>query len=267
MLAAREGSPRLTSTSAPSARRQRRASSACAPTNNVAVAQTIQWTDTIAPSDDQRDLASLVQPGNRAMPLRVSQEDSLSLIRPGDFVDILAVVNGESTVLLQRVLVLASGTIPARIATRTDPTRNANDAKMLTVSVGIAEGQLLALAAERGRLTAVVRKPERSARGGDAPRRWGSPAPRLDKAARALAPATCWTSRAAKLIADQPQRRGARMKRVVSIVALAAVGLAAQPAEAQRAKGGPTTRTALNDAARRDRARGRRVEDDHREGA
>lgn len=127
-------------------------------TNNVAVGQTLQWTDTIAPSDDQRDLASLVQPGNRAIPLKVFQEDSLALIRPGDFVDILAVINGESTVLLQRVLVLASG-IDTRADHNTPDPRGSSEAKMITLSVGIAEGQLLALAMERGRLTAVVRNP------------------------------------------------------------------------------------------------------------
>jgi pilus assembly protein CpaB len=126
-------------------------------TNNIAVSQTVEWTDTIAPSDDQRDLASLVQPGNRALPLRVYQQESLALIRPGDFVDVLAVINGESTVLLQRVLVLATG-LDTR-ADRSAQDRQMTETKMITVSVGIGEGQLLALAMERGRLTAVVRNP------------------------------------------------------------------------------------------------------------
>ncbi len=127
-------------------------------TNNVAVGQTVEWTDVIAPSDDQRDLASLVQPGNRALPLHVHSDDTLALIRPGDFVDIIAVINGESTVLLQKVLVLASGA-----NTRADgPADNGNSAagKTITVNVSIAQGQLLTLAQERGRLTALVRNPD-----------------------------------------------------------------------------------------------------------
>jgi pilus assembly protein CpaB len=121
-------------------------------TNNIAVGQTVQWTDTIAVSDDQRDLASLVQPGNRALPLKVTNDESLALTRPGDFVDILSVINGESTVLMQRVLVLAIG-----LNTRSDARQLG--ASTITVSVGIAEGQLLTLAMEKGRLTVVVRNP------------------------------------------------------------------------------------------------------------
>jgi pilus assembly protein CpaB len=129
-------------------------------TNNIAVGQTIEWTDVIAPSDGQRDLASLVQPGNRALPLHVTSEDSLALIQPGDFVDIIAVVNGESTVLLQRVLVLAAG-----LNTRADSPSETTAAPSaggttITVNVSIAQGQLLTLAMERGKLTALVRNPE-----------------------------------------------------------------------------------------------------------
>src|SRR3954469_20613709 len=80
--------------------------------SKVPALQTLAWTDLIATTDDERDLSSLVQPGNRAMPIRVTFEETLQLIRPGDFVDILGIF-GESrqaTVMLQRVLVLATGT-------------------------------------------------------------------------------------------------------------------------------------------------------------
>src|SRR5579859_2449676 len=57
-------------------------------TTNIPVQQTIAWTDVIALNDSQRDLSSLVQPGNRAMPIRVAYSEQVGLIRPGDFVDI-----------------------------------------------------------------------------------------------------------------------------------------------------------------------------------
>src|ERR1700683_2858835 len=76
-------------------------------TSNVPVEQTITWTDVIATTDDQRDLSSLVQPGNRAMPIKVTFDDEITLIHPGDFVDVIGVFadTRESSVLLQRVLV------------------------------------------------------------------------------------------------------------------------------------------------------------------
>jgi len=124
--------------------------------NAVSVLQTLAWTDLIASTDDQRDLSSLVQPGNRAMPVRVQFDELLHLIRPGDFVDLLAIdAEGRTaSVLLQRVLVLAAG-LETTIARASDkpPTR----ASLLTVSVSLQEAQLLSLAQIVGRVTAVVR--------------------------------------------------------------------------------------------------------------
>jgi pilus assembly protein CpaB len=124
--------------------------------NTVPVLQTLAWTDVIASTDDQRDLSSLVQPGNRAMPVRVQFEELLQLIRPGDFVDLISIdADGrQASVLLQRVLVLAAG-LETAIAREADkrPVR----ASLLTVSVSLQEAQLLGLAQTVGRVTAVVR--------------------------------------------------------------------------------------------------------------
>jgi pilus assembly protein CpaB len=125
--------------------------------SKVPVLQTLAWTDLIATTDDQRDLSGLVQPGNRAMPIRVQFEEAVQLVRPGDFVDILGVdPDGRKTsVLMQRVLVLAAG-LDTTIERSTDkkPTVRAG---LLTVSVTLQEAQLLALAQSAGRLTVVVR--------------------------------------------------------------------------------------------------------------
>jgi pilus assembly protein CpaB len=128
-------------------------------TTNIPVQQTIAWTDVIAMNDSQRDLSSLVQPGNRAMPLRVTFSEQVSFIRPGDFVDIIA-LNGdgrEASVLLQRVLVLASGSETSNDK-QTD--RRTARGSLLTVSVSLQEGQLLALAMAKGSLTVVIRSPQ-----------------------------------------------------------------------------------------------------------
>jgi pilus assembly protein CpaB len=117
--------------------------------------QTLAWTDIMAATDEQRDLSSLVQPGNRALSIRVQSQDILQLIRPGDFVDIMSVsADGKaSTVLLQRVLVLAAGTE----TTAERDAKKATRSNLLTVSVNLQEAQLLSLAQLTSRLTVVVR--------------------------------------------------------------------------------------------------------------
>jgi pilus assembly protein CpaB len=131
-------------------------------TSNIPVQQTVAWTDVIAVNDDQRALSALVQPGNRAMPIRVSFEEEIPLIRPGDFVDVLAVYNDTraAAVVLQRVLVLASGRDTSNDPSADKRANNGMKATTITLSVSLAEGQLLALAMQRGQLTVVVRNPQ-----------------------------------------------------------------------------------------------------------
>ena len=143
--------------------------------SKVPVLQTLAWTDLIASTDEQRDLSGLVQPGNRAMPIKVMFEETLQLIRPGDFVDILGVF-GESrqaTVLLQRVLVLATGTETS--VERSTDKKVVNKITLLTLSVSLQESQLLALGQSVGRLAAVVRNTD-DARVVDSPPDVGSEA-------------------------------------------------------------------------------------------
>lgn len=125
--------------------------------SKVPVLQTLAWTDLIATTDDQRDLSALVQPGNRALPIRIQYEEALQLIRPGDFVDILGVDSEQrgASVLLQRVLVLATG-LDTTIERSTDK-KPLQRSSMLTVSVSLQEAQLLALAQSISRLTVILR--------------------------------------------------------------------------------------------------------------
>jgi pilus assembly protein CpaB len=125
--------------------------------SKVPALQTLAWTDVIASTDDQRDLSTLVQPGNRAMPVRVQYEESLQLIRPGDFVDVIGVDSDGRTasVLLQRVLVLAAG-LDTTIERSTDK-KPALRTSLLTLSVSLQEAQLLTLAQAITRLVVVLR--------------------------------------------------------------------------------------------------------------
>jgi pilus assembly protein CpaB len=131
-------------------------------TTNVPVQQTITWMDVIATTDDQRDLSSLVQPGYRAMPIKVTFDDEITLIHPGDFVDVIGVFGEtkEASVLLQRVLILAAGQETGSMERTPEQKRMLGRATTLTLSVSIQEGQLLALAMEKGKLTVVIRNPD-----------------------------------------------------------------------------------------------------------
>lgn len=126
-------------------------------TSAVPVQQSLSWSDVVAANDDQRALSSLVQPGDRAVPLRAQITDSLPLVRPGDFVDILCVCGAskEATVLLQRVLVLAAGMNTSFASSAKDDFFNR--VSIITVSVSLPDSQLLALAMEKGALTVAVR--------------------------------------------------------------------------------------------------------------
>ena len=96
------------------------------------------------------------------------------MIRPGDYVDVIGVLGGSlasgqdaknAVVLLQRVLVLATGTDTS--PEQAKDTKEANpymQENLLTLSLTLSEAQVLALAAERGRLAVAVRHPDDQAR-------------------------------------------------------------------------------------------------------
>jgi len=141
--------------------------------NLVLAQQTLMWTD-LASNEEARDLSGLIQPGSRAVTIRTSRDDSnAALIRPGDYVDVISVMpegsgGGQneqlsSVVLMQRVLVLASG-LNVSPQDPVDPSSgsikfNNADSTLLTLSVTLQEAQVLALAAEKGRLAVILRPP------------------------------------------------------------------------------------------------------------
>jgi pilus assembly protein CpaB len=132
--------------------------------------QTLMWTD-LAITTEDRDLSSLVQPGKRGITVRASagmdSTQGNALIHPGDYVDVIVTMEGDgpdgahqksSVVLLQKVLVLAVGqeTQAAKNLDSKHDSMGTRD-KLLTLSLGLPEAQLLALALERGRLSVAVR--------------------------------------------------------------------------------------------------------------
>lgn len=128
--------------------------------------QLLLWTDLATGSDEHKDLSSLVLPGYRAVSIRAARDDtSITLLRPGDYVDVIGVLGGDgqgaksAVVLLQRVLVLAMGseTSPDAIDQRDKGYVTEN---LLTLSLTLTEAQIIALAAERGRLAVAVRHPD-----------------------------------------------------------------------------------------------------------
>ncbi len=128
--------------------------------------QLLLWTDLATGSDDRKELSSLVLPGYRAVSIRAARDDtSITLLRPGDYVDVIGVLGaagGEAksaVVLLQRVLVLAMGSETSPDAMDQRDTRNQAE-NLLTLSLTLSEAQIIALAAERGRLAVAVRHPD-----------------------------------------------------------------------------------------------------------
>ena len=145
--------------------------------NPVQAQQTLMWTDLVTSSEERKDLSSLVQPGSRAVTMRVNRDDSnVALIRPGDYVDIIAVMSQNTNspgateqgpsvavVLLQRVLVLATGIDTSPEAANDNAAKTASGmaqaGDLLSLSLTLPEGQYIALAAERGHLSVALRNP------------------------------------------------------------------------------------------------------------
>ena len=139
--------------------------------NNVQSQQTLMWTDMAIAADERRDLSTLVQTGSRAVSVRARSGDkSFALIRPGDYVDVIAIMPEPGTnndkrsavVLLQKVLVLASGleTAPEMLNDPSERGRPRRQEMVLTLSLHLQEAQLLALAVEKGEITVALRNPD-----------------------------------------------------------------------------------------------------------
>lgn len=132
----------------------------------LAAQQTLQWTDLAVASDERRDLSNLVQPGNRAMSIKSSNDDkSFALIHPGDYVDVIATMSSTdkpdtrtAIVLLQRVLVLAMG-LDTEVRSSAEGSKSNSRDLILTLSVNLQEAQLLALAVDKGKLSVALRNP------------------------------------------------------------------------------------------------------------
>jgi pilus assembly protein CpaB len=138
---------------------------------------TLLWTD-LAVSQERRDLSALIQPGSRAVTIHAEVAGASAegaLIRPGDYVDVLANLAPSdgalgdksnkltSVLLLQRILVLAVGSITdpqAMRAALAQPNNNTLEGAPLTMSLKVEEAQLLALAQERGKLSVLLRQPD-----------------------------------------------------------------------------------------------------------
>lgn len=129
--------------------------------------QTLMWTDLAIAADERRDLSALIEQGSRAISIPAQGRDkSFSMIRPGDYVDLIATMSDpsspgkqKSVVLLQKVLVLAVGletTVDALQADRGPRMRE----MVLTLSVQLPQAQLISLAMDQGDITVALRNPD-----------------------------------------------------------------------------------------------------------
>jgi pilus assembly protein CpaB len=129
---------------------------------NLAGQQTLQWSD-LAVRPDSRQVSQLVVPGKRAVAVRMKSldADTAHLVRPGDYVDVLATLSADgdvsNTVLLQRVLVVAVGEKTERSTEAIDKDNKRKRVESITLSLDLEESQLLALGEARGELSIAIR--------------------------------------------------------------------------------------------------------------
>lgn len=123
----------------------------------------ILWTDLEDEEDRRARVAERIAAGHRAFVLRPGSADAIGLIEPGDHVDILFTARdgSRSATLLQSVSVIAVG---RRVNRHAPSEYRAYGAPSLTLSVPVAEAQLLTQAQQDGHLRVSLRNPEDLAR-------------------------------------------------------------------------------------------------------
>jgi pilus assembly protein CpaB len=137
--------------------------------NALTAQDLLLWSDLVL-SNESRDLASLIQPGKRAVTVKASEAGSdpagNGLVQPGDYVDVVVTLKGAgepptltSVLLLQRVLVLAVGSETTALSQVDGSSERHGAQRELTLSLRIEEVQQLTLAREKGRLSVALRAP------------------------------------------------------------------------------------------------------------
>jgi len=143
--------------------------------------QTLMWTDLATANEERRDLSALIVPGSRAVSLRTRREDaSAAMVKPGDYVDVIAVLPdpnqpqlasaSAAVVLLQKILVLASGYETSPDAVDLAAKDRKGTEAVLTLSMKIEQAQAVAVAMEKGQLQVVLRNPNDNVREDNLPK-------------------------------------------------------------------------------------------------
>jgi pilus assembly protein CpaB len=134
----------------------------------------LMWNDLAVVAEERRDLSALVTPGLRAVYIRAMREEQAApLVNPGDYVDVIATLppaegrseRTTSVVLLQKVLVLASGNKTSADdglagADKHAVASSSSREQGLTLSLNLQQAQTIALAVERGHLSVALRSPD-----------------------------------------------------------------------------------------------------------
>lgn len=118
--------------------------------------QSLMWTDIVVQNSD-KSLSTLIQSGMRAVTIR-AEGRAQALVRPGDRVDVIGTLlqagstdNRAGVVLLQNVLVLGRSV---------EPTSPANDSSDIVLSLTLQQAPIVAVAAEKGKLSVALRAPD-----------------------------------------------------------------------------------------------------------
>jgi pilus assembly protein CpaB len=127
--------------------------------NPLQAQQSLNWSDLALASENVLGAADLVQPGMRAFVIHVDNK-SAGLVNAGNRIDIVGTFeipgnNRQSVVLLQNMLVLGKGN-GGSLGGGPDP----ND---VALSVTLPEAEMLALASEKGHLSAALREDNNNA--------------------------------------------------------------------------------------------------------
>jgi pilus assembly protein CpaB len=125
--------------------------------------EVLLWNDLNRYSDQSRVLSSLIQNGMRAVPISGQAASFEGLLRPGDRVDVVLTtsekegLSAKTVTLLQNLLVLSVG---ADLVHEPDQNKRGTEHGSVTLSATVEQAQVLAQAAQRGRLILTLRNAE-----------------------------------------------------------------------------------------------------------
>jgi pilus assembly protein CpaB len=118
--------------------------------------QTLMWTDIVTANDDRQHLPDTLQTGMRAVTIKAEGRSS-SLVRPGDRVDVIGIFSSPGNAETRTGIVLLQNVLVVGQKADGEGHHLSSESTDLALSLTLQNAQILAVAADKGKLSVAVR--------------------------------------------------------------------------------------------------------------